>query len=149
MVVVGLYPTDAFAKVKVLGDIIMLKEKLTEVLSIKGYVKNKQLIKNMNNNQLQSKETNKMPATIMAILGILYGVSPIDILPDIIPVGGWIDDIVITGGGILNLLQAYTEDTSKTLAKFISLIKWTLLVLGGILIAILGLLGVAIYKIFT
>lgn len=103
----------------------------------------------MNNNQLQSKETNKMPAAIMAILGILYGVSPIDILPDIIPVGGWIDDIVITGGGILNLLQAYTEDTSKTLAKFISLIKWTLLVLGGILIAILGLLGVAIYKIFT
>lgn len=53
----------------------------------------------MSKNQLQPEETNKVPAIILAILGFLYGVSPVDVLPDVIPFGGWIDDIVITGGG--------------------------------------------------
>lgn len=99
----------------------------------------------MSNNQMDNN-TNKIPPIILAILGVLYGVSPVDILPDVVPVGGWIDDIVITGGGLLNLAQAYTQDTNKSLAKIIGLAKWLILILGGILIVILGLLGVAIYK---
>lgn len=95
----------------------------------------------MSNNQMDNN-TNKIPP----IQGVLYGVSPVDILPDVVPVGGWIDDIVITGGGLLNLAQAYTQDTNKSLAKIIGLAKWLILILGGILIVILGLLGVAIYK---
>lgn len=99
----------------------------------------------MSNNQMDNN-TNKIPPIILAILGVLYGVSPVDILPDVVPVGGWIDDIVITGGGLLNLAQAYTQDTNKSLAKIIGLAKWLILILGGILIVVLGLLGVAIYK---
>lgn len=54
----------------------------------------------MSKNQLQPEETNKVLAIILAILGFLYGVSPVDVLPDVIPFGGWIDDIVITGGTV-------------------------------------------------
>nr|WP_317631129.1 DUF1232 domain-containing protein [uncultured Flavobacterium sp.] len=87
--------------------------------------------------------------TIVAIAGVIYGVSPIDILPDIIPVAGWIDDLVITGGSLLHLGQSFAKDTSESLAKLIGFIKWMLWILGGILIAIVGLIGVGIYSLFT
>lgn len=32
---------------------------------------------------------------VAAILGILYLVSPIDIIPDFIPLAGWIDDLMV------------------------------------------------------
>jgi DnaJ domain/Protein of unknown function (DUF1232) len=35
-------------------------------------------------------------AILLIVLGILYWASPIDILPDIIPGWGWIDDLVVT-----------------------------------------------------
>lgn len=89
-----------------------------------------------------------MPA-IVAGLGVFYGISPIDIVPDIIPVVGWIDDLVITGGSLLHLGQAFAKDTSEALAKMIGLFKWVLWILGGILVAILGLLGVGIYSLFS
>jgi uncharacterized membrane protein YkvA (DUF1232 family) len=36
------------------------------------------------------------------IAAILYGVSPIDLIPDILPLIGWVDDVSI--GGVLILL---------------------------------------------
>lgn len=95
------------------------------------------------------QKSNKIVPSIIAGLGLLYGVSPIDILPDVIPVVGWMDDLVITGGGLLHLGQAFIKDISKSFAIFIGFIKWGLWILGGILIAILGLLGVGIYSLFT
>ena len=32
---------------------------------------------------------------VFIILAILYIISPIDLIPDIIPIIGWIDDIVV------------------------------------------------------
>lgn len=32
---------------------------------------------------------------IIALVAVLYIISPIDILPDFIPVIGWIDDLVV------------------------------------------------------
>ena len=98
---------------------------------------------------MQEKKTNKIVPTIIAILGVVYGISPIDIIPDVIPVAGWIDDIVITGGSLLHLGQAFAKDTSKSLATIIGIVKWVLWILGGILIALIGLLGVAIYNLFN
>jgi DnaJ like chaperone protein len=34
---------------------------------------------------------------ILIILGLLYVISPLDILPDFIPGWGWLDDIVVIG----------------------------------------------------
>lgn len=88
-------------------------------------------------------------AWIWAIIGLLYGVSPIDVMPDFIPIAGWVDDIAITGAGIINLIQSYVKDTSETLSKILGLIKWVLLILGLILALILGLLGFIVYKAFV
>jgi uncharacterized membrane protein YkvA (DUF1232 family) len=34
---------------------------------------------------------------IILVLGILYVLSPIDFIPDVIPVIGWLDDIGVLG----------------------------------------------------
>ena len=39
---------------------------------------------------------------VSLVLAVLYGVSPIDLIPDIIPLLGWTDDATI--GGLLVLL---------------------------------------------
>ena len=39
---------------------------------------------------------------VSLIAALLYGVSPIDLIPDILPLIGWVDDVSI--GGVLVLL---------------------------------------------
>ena len=39
---------------------------------------------------------------VSLVLAVLYGVSPIDVIPDIIPLLGWVDDATV--GGLLVLL---------------------------------------------
>ncbi|MDO3425868.1 DUF1232 domain-containing protein [Chryseobacterium sp. APV1] len=100
-------------------------------------------------NKLQpSKKSNKIIPIIIAILGTLYGVSPIDAIPDVVPVVGWIDDLIITGGSLIGLIQAYTEDTNKNLAKIFGILKWSLWLLGGILIVLIAILGITTYNLF-
>lgn len=95
------------------------------------------------------EKSNKIVPIIIAVLGVLYGVSPVDVVPDVFPVVGWIDDLVITGGTLLNLVQAYAKDTSASLARLLGLVKWLLWIVGGILIALISLLGVTVYDLFT
>jgi uncharacterized membrane protein YkvA (DUF1232 family) len=102
----------------------------------------------MENNYNITEKSNKVPSIVIAILGILYGVSPIDAIPDVIPVAGWIDDLVVTGGALLNLAQSFVKDTNKSLATIIGMFKWALWILGGILILLVALLGVTIYNLF-
>jgi len=97
---------------------------------------------------MNNQKTNKFFPTVIAGLGALYAISPIDIIPDFIPFAGWIDDLVVTGGGFLHLGQAFIKDTNKSLSTIIGYIKWGLWILGGILVALVGLLGVAIYNLF-
>lgn len=87
-------------------------------------------------------------AWIGLILGILYAVSPVDILPDVVPVAGWVDDLVITGTGVLNFIQAEVGKSSETLASILGIFKWILIVLGVIAILLIALIGGLIYKMF-
>ncbi|MEG0916139.1 MAG: DUF1232 domain-containing protein [Myroides sp.] len=98
---------------------------------------------------MQENKSNKVFPIILAALGAVYGISPVDILPDVIPIAGWIDDLVITGGTLLNLVQSYVKDSNKFFASVLGFIKWILWILGGILIALIGLLGVTIYNLFS
>lgn len=100
----------------------------------------------MQNNYEITEKSNKIAPIIIAILGILYGLSPVDAIPDVIPVAGWVDDLVLTGGSLLNLAQAFVKDTNRSLAQIIGMFKWALLLLGGILIVVLGILGISIYN---
>lgn len=35
---------------------------------------------------------------LLPVLALLYVLSPLDILPDIVPVVGWADDLIVAGG---------------------------------------------------
>jgi uncharacterized membrane protein YkvA (DUF1232 family) len=54
----------------------------------------------MGNNQ----EVSHVGAWIGAAVAVLYALSPVDILPDVVPFAGWADDLLITVTGGLNLI---------------------------------------------
>ncbi|MDM1377665.1 MULTISPECIES: YkvA family protein [Myroides] len=95
------------------------------------------------------EKNNKTGALIVGALGLLYGISPIDLVPDVIPVAGWLDDLVIAGGAILHVAEAYLKDYSRSLASLVKMVKWMVWILGGILVLIMALFGVALYSLFT
>jgi len=56
----------------------------------------------------------------MIMLGILYIISPIDALPDVIPLVGWLDDIGVIGillASLMRELEDYGSFASRQLAK--------------------------------
>lgn len=97
----------------------------------------------------QSKEVSHVGAWIGAILAGLYMVSPVDILPDVIPVAGWVDDLLITVTGGLNLIQSYVKEGNETLASILGMVKWVVIILGVIAIAIIALLVFVVYKVVS
>lgn len=103
-------------------------------------------------NEIQPVTTKNGPGTwpwIWAILGFLYAVSPLDILPDAIPIVGWVDDLAIFGTSILNLIQAHVDQTHSMLAKILGLCKWGIITLGVIAILLILLIGGLAYSIFA
>ena len=50
------------------------------------------------------KNRNKLFAVLFVIGAIIYGVSPVDLIPDIAPLIGWSDDIVLN---LIALINAY------------------------------------------
>ena len=97
----------------------------------------------MGNNQ----EVSHVGAWIGAAVAVLYALSPVDILPDVVPFAGWADDLLITVTGGLNLLQSYAKEGNETLAGILGAIKWIIIILGVIAIAIIALLIFVVYKI--
>ena len=97
---------------------------------------------------LEKKESH-VGAWIWVVLGIIYAISPIDLLPDAIPIAGWVDDILITVTGGLNLIQSYLQESNEHLAKIVKGIKWVLIVLGILIIAIIALVVVGIANLFA
>ena len=57
-----------------------------------------------------------------AILGILYILSPLDIIPDVIPIIGWLDDLGVAGWLIKTLFSS--------IYRHIAL--WVLIIPGGV-----------------
>jgi len=84
-------------------------------------------------------------AWILAILGAIYTISPIDIIPDI-PVIGWIDDFFVLSATLLNLWEKSTGRTEHTLRHGLKVLKWIAVILGVIVILILLLIGALIVK---
>ncbi len=41
----------------------------------------------------------------MMLLAVAYDVSPVDVIPDVLPVVGWMDVVVVTGLALLNLFR--------------------------------------------
>lgn len=85
-------------------------------------------------------------AWFWAIVGVLYTISPVDVVPDVLPLGGWADDVVALGTAGLNLLQKYTEDTSQALSSILKVLKYILLFGGIVIVLILVLIALLVYK---
>ena len=98
---------------------------------------------------LEEKKESHVGAWIWAVIGIIYAISPVDILPDVIPVAGWVDDILITVTGGLNLIQSYLKESNEHLAKIVKGIKWVIIVLGILIVAIIALVVVGIAHLFA
>ena len=98
---------------------------------------------------MNNKET--LPSTtgawVLMALSVLYFISPVDIIPDV-PVVGQIDDLIIAATGSLNLLQKYLERWDSEFSTVVKIIKWILIFIGIIVIAILALAAAAIIKLF-
>ncbi|WP_010254009.1 YkvA family protein [Myroides injenensis] len=100
-------------------------------------------------NKVKEEKNNKVGALLVGVLGVLYGISPIDLVPDVIPVVGWLDDLVIAGGAILHVIEAYLKDYSNSLASLVRMVKWLIWILGGLLVLVLALFGVVIFSLFV
>lgn len=87
----------------------------------------------------------KTRALILTLLSAIYAVSPLDIIPDI-PIIGWIDDFFVLSAAILNLLEHMTGRTNYTLRSILKALKWTVIILGIVVVLLLVLIGTLIVR---
>ncbi|MCH5221869.1 MAG: DUF1232 domain-containing protein [Muribaculaceae bacterium] len=102
-----------------------------------------------NYNQVPQTTSSNGWAWFWMVVAILYSVSPIDIIPDFIPVVGWADDILSLGTAGLNLLQSFTAKSNETLSSILKTLKYFLLIGGVIIVLILALIALLVYKAFV
>lgn len=65
----------------------------------------------------------------IAMLALAYDVSPIDAVPDGIPVLGWLDDVGMTIMAALNVYQQFAKDQGSMLVKLVKYVKWMMVAL--------------------
>jgi hypothetical protein len=86
-------------------------------------------------------------AVFLAIISVLYTISPIDLAPDAIPVFGWVDDLGLLATATMNVVQQFAKDQNSAMVKILKYAKWLLviavviaaLLLGGLIAAIIAL----------
>ena len=84
---------------------------------------------------------------IPLILAVIYTVSPVDLVPDVLPVVGWFEDALFLLVGGLNGIQNGVVEANSSIRKIIKFIKWGLLIVGVIGILIVVLLVVLVFKV--
>lgn len=95
-------------------------------------------IQDQNNKNIKESRSKKVWAWIFFIAAIIYGASPVDLIPDM-PIVGWIDDFTIGAAAFTNLIQQQFFQTNATLNKLFKLTKWILISIA-ILIALVAVL---------
>ncbi|MEI0526613.1 DUF1232 domain-containing protein [Brachyspira murdochii] len=86
---------------------------------------------------------------IPLILATIYTVSPVDLVPDVIPIIGWFEDALLLIVGGLNGIQNGVLEANSSLRWIVKFLKWGLLIVGGIGVIIVVLLAVLVFKIAT
>ncbi len=97
------------------------KEEYVNKLSEKGPLAKEDVKENIKNlfNMLKDKDRFKLSKSTLAIIigALLYVISPIDLVPDVIPVLGLIDDVAILAAAtkaIADEIKRYKEWKEKT-----------------------------------
>ncbi len=102
-----------------------------------------------NENPQSKPSTWEIQPWIPLILALIYAISPIDLVPDFIPVVGWFDDVLFVIVGSLNGIQNGILITNNSLRGLIKFLKWGILIIGGITILIIVLLAVLVFNVAT
>lgn len=86
-----------------------------------------------------------LPAKLLIALVIAYALSPVDLIPDFIPVLGYLDDLVLIPGGIALAIKMIPDEVMLEAAEkqsnLINTVKYK--VIGGIIV--LAIWAVLIY----
>ena len=99
----------------------------------------------MNDPQYALEPRRRIAPFVLFGLAVTYVFSPIDIIPDI-PVVGWVDDGVILSTATLYVLEKGFGIQSRFFITLLRLIRWTVIILGAIAVALFALIGLLIYK---
>jgi len=67
--------------------------------------------------ELVKQKSTHTGAWLWIVMAVFYTISPLDIVPDVIPIYGWIDDGLILLMSILNLVQSYLKERHEALAN--------------------------------
>ena len=81
-------------------------------------------------------------AWLWIVMAVFYTISPLDFIPDVIPIYGWIDDGLIMFASILNLVQSYLKVNHEAVANVFRRIK--LGVVQGGFFAIVGVAAIVL-----
>ena len=89
----------------------------------------------------------KALSVIIAMAAIVYDLSPLDVVPDAIPIFGWLDDVGFTLMAALNAYQHFSKDQSTIYVRLAKYVKWMMVALiilagvavGGLVTAIVAL----------
>ncbi|WP_300741041.1 YkvA family protein [uncultured Brachyspira sp.] len=100
-----------------------------------------------NNEPDKNKSLNSILSWIPFILALIYTVSPVDFIPDVIPVAGWGEDAMFLIVSALHGIQNTVLDKDTSIYKIVKYIKWAAFIFSIILILILILLIVLIFKV--
>ena len=101
-----------------------------------------------NNNSNKPAQSGIVP-WIPLILALIYTVSPVDLVPDVIPIVGWFEDALLLIVGGLNGIQNGVLEANSSLRGIVKFLKCGLLIVGGIGVIIVVLLAVLVFKIAT
>ncbi len=106
-----------------------------------------EIVSETQKNKSVQKESDgkKVLAWIIMAMAVAYGLSPIDIVPDI-PIVGWIDDFMIGTASLTNLIQQQFFQTNNTLNKLFNMVKWMLVGFAIIILLIAVLIITLIVK---
>ena len=58
-------------------------------------------------------------AVFFVIMSLLYTASPIDLVPDAIPVVGWLDDAGFLVTAAMNAVQQFAKDQNSAMVKIL------------------------------